>query len=72
MSDDLTALIGRAVLTLGVVAFVATLSAVPTWLLWNWLMPLLFKLPTITLLQGWGLNALASILTKSITVPTKR
>jgi hypothetical protein len=30
--------------------------------LWNWLMPELFGLPTITFWQGWGLMALSWIL----------
>ena len=33
-----------------------------TFFLWNWLMPTLFGLPTITFWQGWGLLVLSWIL----------
>jgi len=42
----------------------ATLTAVPVWLLWNWLMPTIFDLPTITLLQALGMSVLSSLLFK--------
>jgi hypothetical protein len=50
------------------VAFLVGLSlimAVPTMLLWDWLMPELFGLKTITLFQAWGLNFLCGMLFKS-------
>lgn len=34
-------------------------------LLWNWLMPTLFGLPTITFWQAWGLILMSHILFKS-------
>lgn len=40
------------------------LWALPTMWLWNWLMPTLFNLPTITFWQAMGLNALTTILFK--------
>lgn len=33
--------------------------------LWNWLMPVIFGLPTITFWQAWGLVVLSHILFKS-------
>ena len=36
--------------------------SIPLMLLWNWLMPYLFGLPTINLLQAVGLGALSHIL----------
>jgi hypothetical protein len=50
------------------VAFLVGLSlimALPTMLLWDWLMPELFGLKTITLFQAWGLNFLCGMLFKS-------
>tara|TARA_B100000131_G_scaffold285099_1_gene294145 strand:+ start:259 stop:531 length:273 start_codon:yes stop_codon:yes gene_type:complete len=38
------------------------LLSLPLMLLWNWLMPDLFGLPTINLLQAVGLGALSHIL----------
>ena len=31
------------------------IASVPFWLLWNWLIPSIFGLPSITLLQAFGL-----------------
>ena len=36
--------------------------SIPLMLLWNWLMPYLFGLPTISILQAVGLGALSHIL----------
>ena len=47
-----------------IVAF-SLLMAVPTMLLWDWLMPTIFNLKEITLLQAWGLNFLCNVLFKS-------
>ena len=38
------------------------LLSIPLMLLWNWLMPYLFGLPTINILQAVGLGALSHIL----------
>ena len=48
-----------------VVVVVAIFVSVPTMLLWNWLMPVIFGLSTITWLQALGLCLLCSILFKS-------
>lgn len=57
--------IGAIVITIVILLLVAVLFAIPTLLLWNWLMPVLFGLKTITLFQAWGVNLLTSILFKS-------
>lgn len=52
----------------GFAAFVIVLTfifAFPVMWLWNWLMPVIFGLPTITLAQAWGLNTLCGFLFKS-------
>jgi len=36
--------------------------SIPLCLLWNWLMPYIFGLPTITILQAFGLSALITLL----------
>jgi hypothetical protein len=51
-----------AVVTLG---FIALILGLPVMWLWNWLMPSIFNLPTITFIQAIGLNLLTSILFKS-------
>jgi len=50
---------------LGMIAIVIVILGYPLMLLWNWLMPILFKLPEITLWQAIGLNILSTILFKS-------
>ena len=45
-------------------AVIALIGAVPTYFLWNWLMPDLFKLPYLTFWQAWGIFWLTSILFK--------
>jgi hypothetical protein len=50
---------------LGMIAIVIVLLGYPLMLLWNWLMPILFGLPEITLWQALGLNLLSTILFKS-------
>jgi len=45
-----------------IICIVALLLGLPLMILWNWLMPLLFGLPTLTFWQAVGMNFLASIL----------
>jgi hypothetical protein len=40
----------------------AILYALPVWLIWNFLMPRLFGLPSLTLLDAFLLNLLTGIL----------
>jgi len=51
----------------GLILVLGLLWAIPTMLLWDWLMPEIFGLTTITLWQAWGLNVLAGIFFKSKT-----
>ena len=44
---------------------IAIVMAIPTYLIWNWVIPSIFQLPEITLGQALGLNMLSSILFKS-------
>ena len=63
--ENFLKVIGAIVIAIVILLLVAVLFAIPTLLLWNWLMPLLFGLKTITLFQAWGINLLTSILFKS-------
>ena len=49
----------------GFVAMYAVLLALPTMLLWDYVMPIIFALPKITLFQALGLNLLCCILFRS-------
>ena len=49
----------------GVLFLYALLLAFPTYFLWNWLMPDIFGLGRIDVLQALGLNFLSGILLKT-------
>lgn len=54
-----------------VIAIVSLVSAIPTYFLWNWLMPEFFAIKMVTFWQAWGVNMLAGILFKSSSVSSK-
>lgn len=58
---------GLSIFLLGivVVAVSCTITAVPVYYLWNWLMPELFRMPVITIWQSFGLVILCSFLFKN-------
>lgn len=47
------------------IAIYAVLLALPTMLLWNWVMPTIFALPSIGFLKALGLNLLCGVLFRS-------
>ena len=49
---------------MAIISLVCLLLGLPLMLLWNWLMPTIFNLPTIGFWQACGINLLASILFK--------
>lgn len=59
---------GKVLMGVGLVVLVLMLAAViltlPTYYLWNWLMPMLFGLRELTLGQALGVTLLANILFK--------
>ena len=52
-------------LTLALAVGLSILLALPVMWLWNWLMPTIFGLPEIGLMQAWGISILSSLLFKS-------
>ena len=58
-------IVGGFVLIAMMVIVFGLLFSLPVMLLWDWLMPILFKLPEITWLQAWGLTILCGFLFKS-------
>ncbi len=40
----------------------ATAASIPTWLLWNWIVPDIFGLPTVSLIQAFGLLLLSGFI----------
>lgn len=65
MRENVIVVITGFFIGIGLIVLIAALSAIPVMLLWDWLMPTLFGLKTITLFQAWGLNVLCGILFKS-------
>ncbi len=58
--------------SLGVIFILGVISAIPVFFLWNWLMPLLFNLPSVTFFQAMGLSILCSCLFKNTVTSTKK
>ena len=49
-------------MALGVFLIIGLVLSIPLCLLWNWLMPNIFGLPTISILEAFGLSALVTFL----------
>ena len=47
---------------LGAFIVIGLILSIPLCLLWNWLMPNIFGLPTISVLEAFGLSALVTFL----------
>jgi hypothetical protein len=56
----------RTLLVIGSTVILAVILALPIMLLWNWLMPTIFGIKKITLLQALGINLLCGFLFKSV------
>lgn len=65
MMKTIMAVIGLGLAGLFAFVLLALILAVPTWLLWNWLMPIIFGLKEITIFQAWGIMVLSNILFKT-------
>ncbi len=48
-----------------IILVAACFTAIPVWILWNWLMPELFSLSQISIFQAWGIAALSGALFKT-------
>lgn len=70
--ESLVKIIGLVVVALIVAVGLDFLLAIPTMYLWNWLMPKIFNLTTITYWQAWGLSLLASLLFGKINLNSKK
>ena len=71
--DDFAEFLATGVAAILAVIVVVLLWTLPTYWLWNWLMPEIFGLKAITLGQALGITFLSSILFKSpmYSSPTK-
>jgi hypothetical protein len=64
-------ILGTIVAAIAFLVGLSLIMALPTMLLWDWLMPELFGLKEVTLFQAWGLNFLCGMLFKSHTSSSK-
>lgn len=55
-------LLGAAIVVLGTVILLSFVLCLPVMWIWNWIMPELFGLATVTWTQAWGLNLLCGLL----------
>lgn len=62
MAVDAGTIIGWVLAGIIFVILVALLMTIPIWLLWNWLMPAIFGIKTITFWQALGVAFLSNIL----------
>ena len=63
--------VGAVVVSLFIIAIAALIGGIIVMWLWNWLMPVIFGLTTITYLQGAGLVALCGLLFKNTSTTSK-
>lgn len=56
---------GGCLMTIAIIIGLSFIMAIPVWLLWNWLMPMIFGLTKLTLVQAWGISLLSNCLIKS-------
>ena len=64
--EALAKLIGIILLFIGSIVVFGGLISLPVMLLWDWVMPIVFGLGTITWLQAWGLMMLSAFLFKPL------
>ena len=60
--DIISPTIGILLISIVMFFIVGMVLSIPLCLLWNWLMPHIFGLPTLTLIETFGLSILISLL----------
>ncbi len=55
----------KILIAIFMIIILAFLLAFPVMWLWNWLMPIIFTLPEITMLQAFGIMILCNLLFKN-------
>ena len=58
---------GTIIAALLIAFSISLIFAIPVLLLWNWLMPVIFGITKITLLQAWGISFLSGLLFRPAT-----
>ena len=69
--NALGTIIATVIAGIALIVLLSFLLALPVMLLWDAVIPSIFKLPEITWLQAWGLSLLCGLLFKSHTTSKK-
>ncbi len=70
--EKLVIVVGTIIVVIVMVFVSSLILAWPIQLLWNWLMPIIFNLTTITFWQAWGLLMMSQLLIKSSSSSSKK
>lgn len=68
--DKITDWISTMLVAFTFIWIIVFIYSIPLYFMWNWLVPDIFNLPTITFLQAIGLNILFNILFRPTNFPT--
>lgn len=68
--DKITDWISTMLVAFTFIWIIVFIYSIPLYFMWNWLVPDIFNLPTITFLQSIGLNILFNILFRPTNFPT--
>ena len=60
--DIVSPILGILLISVSMFFMIGMILSIPLCLLWNWLMPFIFGLPKLNLLQTFGLSVLISLL----------
>ena len=60
--DMVSPILGILLISVSMFFVIGMILSIPLCLLWNWLMPFIFGLPKLNLLQTFGLSVLVSLL----------
>lgn len=73
MKEKILTSIGAGIIIIAIHAFVALILGIVVMLMWNWIMTMLFGLPTIGYIEGWGIAYLSGLLfNRSTSINTKK
>jgi uncharacterized RDD family membrane protein YckC len=72
LTDKFLKGIGAGVIGILIIILCAFLTGWIVMLLWNWLMPMLFGLKTITYIEGWGITFLTGMLFRGTTTVSSK
>ena len=70
--EKLTEWTTALLVVIGVLCAICLIIGIPTWILWNLIVPDIFGLPYITFWEAVGLNLLCTFLFKNVSVASKK